>query len=575
MRESLREIFPSRGKSDGRGGRRLLCQSLLLTAVGFLVSCTPEIYQTRADRETYGALFSKTPKVENVGPENVDLEDTKPVDLSKYRSKSSAEEFLGKMAAYERGAKVVDLDDALEASVTHGRDYLARKEFVFLSALDLTLARYRLAPIFDARASGTRANDTRTAVIEDEFNELISTNTFSRRQSAGFDWLLATGARLSADFTQDFLRIMTGNESINESDLAVSLVQPLLQGGGIPVTLEALTQAERDLLYDLRSFANFRRSYIVGVVTDYYNVLQARDQVQNSYVAYQGFAQILEREEAFAEEDRRTPAEVGRLRQAALQSESRWINAIRSYESQLDNFKISLGLPVAQEIVLDPSELDRLKIVQPPLTQEESVQIALVTRPDLATAIDQVDDAERKIKVAKNGLLPGLDVSVDYNAVSDPDDTTPAINFDRRRWSTSLDVRAPLDRKAERNIYRASFIALEQAKRDKDLAFDQARLDIYEAWRALDQAERNYEIAQQGVALAARRLEEQQLLAELGKGEAQDLVDAQNDLVNAQNQRTSTIIDHTLARLRLWRDMGILYINEDGSWSKKLRNEPR
>jgi hypothetical protein len=45
--------------------------------------------------------------------------------------------------------------------------------------------------------------------------------------------------------------------------------------------------------------------------------------------------------------------------------------------------------------------------------------------------------------------------------------------------------------------------------------------------------------------------------------------------VNAQNQRTSTVVDHTLARLRLWRDMGILYVNEDGSWVKKLRDESR
>jgi len=159
--------------------------------------------------------------------------------------------------------------------------------------------------------------------------------------------------------------------------------------------------------------------------------------------------------------------------------------------------------------------------------------------------------------------------------VSNPDDTTPAINWDRRRWATSLDVRAPLDRKAERNIYRATFVSLNRAERAKDLSFDEARLDIYSDWRALEQTGRNFEIAVQGVSLAARRLEEQQLLAELGKGDARDLVDSQNDLVEAQNQRTATVIDHTLARLRLWRDMGILYINEDGSWVEKLKNEPR
>ncbi|MDA8909026.1 TolC family protein, partial [bacterium] len=115
----------------------------------------------------------------------------------------------------------------------------------------------------------------------------------------------------------------------------------------------------------------------------------------------------------------------------------------------------------------------------------------------------------------------------------------------------------------------------ERAKRADELARDEARLDIYDGWRAIEQAKLNFKVAELQVEVANRRLEEQILLAELGRGDAQDLVDAQNDLLSAQNQRTSTVVSHTLARLRLWRDMGILYIREDGTWVKKLRNEPR
>ncbi len=405
--------------------------------------------------------------------------------------------------------------------------------------------------------------------------EIVATNTFSRTQSAGFNWLLATGARLSTDFTQDFLRIMTGNQSVNESDLAVSLVQPLLQGGGTTVTLEALTQEERNVLYDLRDFADFRRAFIVDLVSDYYGVLRARDLVKNNYIAYQGYVKNVEREEGFAEVGKRTQNQLGRLRQAKLISESRWIDAIRVYLARLDEFKITLGLPVDTKLVLDDRELQKLKIEEPDITRDQSVEIALVTRPDLATASDLVADAERRIKVARNGLLPKLDVALDYNAVSDPDDTTPAINWERRRWAGSLDVDLPLDRKAERNIYRATLIEVERAKRAEDLARDRARLAIYDSWRALDQERLSFDIAEQGVALASRRLEEQLLRSELGQGEARDLVDAQEDLVDAQNQRTSTLIDHTLARLRLWRDMGILYIKPDGSWAERLENEAR
>ena len=55
----------------------------------------------------------------------------------------------------------------------------------------------------------------------------------------------------------------------------------------------------------------------------------------------------------------------------------------------------------------------------------------------------------------------------------------------------------------------------------------------------------------------------------LGLGLALDLVDAQNDLINSQNQLTSALISHTIARLGFWRDMGLLFIKEQGQWEEQ------
>jgi hypothetical protein len=43
------------------------------------------------------------------------------------------------------------------------------------------------------------------------------------------------------------------------------VIQPLLQGGGKAVTLEPLTQAERNLLYQVRSYARFRKEFFVSI----------------------------------------------------------------------------------------------------------------------------------------------------------------------------------------------------------------------------------------------------------------------------------------------------------------------
>lgn len=572
------EVFDARSGTTKSGspwrivirmGGRLLPGLCLITFVSCNSNWYADGYHTRADKETFSVLFEKTPQVRNLEANDVDLSLPESMELGQFPLGTGGGDFLGEYGAEERGGRVLTLADALETGVTYGREYLNEKEIVFLAALDLTLARYRLEPMPFAQGSLGLATDSRRAAL----NNIVSTNTFQRTGSVGFNWLYKTGARISADFTRDFLRFTTGNRSINSSNLAVSLVQPLLQGGGATATMEALTQEERNMLYDLRDFADFRRAFIVDVVSQYYGVLQGRDRVRNNFVAYQGLLANVKVEEALEDEGRSTLTQVGQLQQAVLQAESRWVNAIRSYQSQLDALKITLGISVDVKILLDDDELSRLRIEDPGITREEAVKIAMVTRPDLETSADRVDDAERRIEVAKNGLLPGLDISLDYNPTSDPDDTTPSIDWDRRRWEGTLDLDLPIDRKAERNIYRATLLFLDRAKRADELARDNAKLDIYNDWRTLDQAKLNFRIAEQEVALADRRLEEQLLLSELGKGEARDLVDAQNDLVNAQNERTATAVVHTLARLRLWRDMGILYINKDGSWAERLNEE--
>jgi outer membrane protein TolC len=68
------------------------------------------------------------------------------------------------------------------------------------------------------------------------------------------------------------------------------------------------------------------------------------------------------------------------------------------------------------------------------------------------------------------------------------------------------------------------------------------------------------------VKLAERRVEEQELLSEVGRAKAQDQVDAQNDLINSKNQRTQALVTHTIARLQFWNNMGILYIKDNGQW---------
>lgn len=522
----------------------------------------------------------KSKWVKNVDSKALSVEATKPISLEALAKNAVAAEFLGKSAKSELGGRIIKLEDALDMAINYNRSYLSQKELIYLQTLELTLIRYELAPIFSgsggiARATGGRSSDgsLRSAAVETKVDRLIAQNTFASRTNLGFSMLQRTGGRLAADFTTDFLHFLGGGRSANGSALLVTVAQPLLRGAGYQATMENLTQAERELLYSIRDFATFRREFIVGIADKYYNVLLARDQVRNNWVGYEGFRISVEREEALANENRRTQTELGQLRQASLSAERDWVNAISAYQRQIDELKIELGISVDTPIVLAESELSDLEIIDPKVTQEQAQQVALTTRPDIDSADDRVGDAVRRIEVAQIDLRPGLDIVGSYDISSPTAGGTPKLDLSRRNWSAGLDVELPFDRKAERNNYRKAILIKEQRQRDRDLAYDQVRLQVNNDWRALGQAKRNYEISQLGADLAGRRLREQEILAEIGQSEARDLVDARRDLVNSRNAISSAMVDHTLARLRLWQDMGILYIKEDGSWVKVLEAE--
>jgi len=595
---------------------------IILATAALLAGCSTTHYRRNADKEAYGAIAEKAESVPGMD-KDFSIEQEPVPSLDGLPSVEEAAAFLGEAAQSEVGAKAVSLEQALALAVKHNRAYQNQKEALYLEALGLTLDRHLYTPIFSAEGgvgyrratrdatgysslaeaalaapdivrqigalAGTPSDllNSYAALVQEAGTvsgltasrvEIVDERDVSGDTSLGLDLLLKGGGRIAVDLTSNFLRFLTGDPRVSTSSaLAASITQPLLRGAGSKVAAERLTQAERNLLYELRTFTRFRQEFTVRICTDYYEILQQRDIVRNNWNTLRSFEKSLERQRAFAAEGKTTQAELGRFEQAFLGTENDWVSSVRRYKQSLDQFKIELGLPAAMAVVLEDNELAALKaagILHPKIASEDAVQVAQTARLDLYTEYDLVSDAERKVHVASNGLLPDLDVQGQITVPSLPGDRFQELDSKRYRWNAGVDVDLPLDRKSERNTYRAALISHERAKRELELAKENVTLDVRAAWRTLDQAKRAYEIALKGVELNKRRVEEQNLLAELGRATALNQVDAQNDLNEAENNLTAALVSHTIARLEFWRDMGILYIKPNGQWEEVKDVEP-
>ncbi len=541
--------------------------SVLLT-LG-MSACTTGYYKKWADKEVFGLLRKKTSKVPNSGQALLDITPPPPVKMAELRKNLSKVEFLGDRAFVEKNARVVSLAEALNFAVHRNRSYLLQKEVVYLAALDLTLTRQQFTPIFAGGGSGTLDS----AKVQTGVNNLVRTSTQTTSGGLGFSTLTRTGARLATNLTTDFVRFFTGGRDTGNSQLGFTLTQPFLRGAGYLAASEVLTQGERNVLYAIRNFTQYRKTFAVDVATQYFRTIQTRESARNAHLAYMAFNAVVQRETAMAEANLRSRSSLGRLLQSQISFLRSWISATRNYEQALDDLKVTLGLPVTERIVLDYQDMTDLRVLDADGTLEEAMTAALTTRMDLWNVRDRMEDTSRRVLVAKQAVLPTVNSLMNYNILDNPSRSDFDLVSRNRSTSLGLDVDLNLNQKPGRNSLRAAQVAEQRARRELELAEENVRSSVRAGWRDLEVARKQYDLAKRGLEISTARLEVEEAFNAEGQGTAIDLVDAQRDLNTTRDLMVSTSINHTLVRLQLWRDMGVLFIEKDGSWVDVLNQE--
>jgi len=516
----------------------------LLPGLGLLLGgcLTPQEHREEADREVYAILEERRAALFGDGA-GFTIEP--PEDSLRARLLSGASgEVVG-----------LDLVESLEIASENSREYRRQREALYLAALDLTLERWR----FTIQENGS---------LGAQFARLGSnTDELSADGGATLTRLLGSGALIVGDVGLGIFRnLASGDDWDVVSNVGLSITQPLLRGYGREIVEEPLTQAERDVVYEVRSYERFRRSFAVDVATQLYRILQQADVVTNERANIEDLKLLRERNEELAAAGRLSDIQVDQARQNELRSRDRLISQEQRYESLLDNFKLFLGLPIQSPLTCDPAELERLEQALDftfDRPEEELVELALAERLDYRTTLDQVADAERAVRITEDALRTGLDLNVDVNLRSE-EGRPLELSRDDSTLGVGLDMDLPVDRLPQRNAYRAAQIALQVAQRAAEEEADLIRTALRARLRDAVASRETFEIQRGAVMLAERRVESARLRLDAGRADTRDILEAQQDLVDAQNAATAALIDHRLAQLALFRDLEVLRVDETG-----------
>ena len=452
---------------------------------------------------------------------------------------------------------VLTLPQAVALATAHNREYQTQREELYMKALDLRLSRHEFETQFFGGFSG--------GYNADRNDEVVGTEA-----GVGFKRLLAGGARISTEVAAAWVDVLSGNlRGGLASILSATVTQPLLAGSEREIVTEGLTQAERDTLYQIRSFNRFRKMFVVSVIAQYYTVLQRLEDSNNARSNYTTLAWLLERVEKLATAGRLPMLELDEVRQEKLRAANVYSQAEREYRQAVDEFKLTLSLSASAELRLDEGQFEALRAAQmtePEFSEDQVLQSAQLARLDLANSADAILDAQRKVHVAADSLRATANLIGTAGTTSARRADRRTLDWLREDYGVGLELDLPLDRVGEQNVYRKALITLNRRQREYEEAVDKVKLEVRQAHRDLTEASDRYKVLSEALELAQRRFDNTFLLVQYSKASSRRVLQAQSDLFDAQNDAAQALVDYNLAILNFYRDTGILYVRPDGMW---------
>ena len=225
------------------------------------------------------------------------------------------------------------------------------------------------------------------------------------------------------------------------------------------------------------------------------------------------------------------------------------------------------------------AKLEKISVGTFELDFEDALNIALHNRLDFKNARAALVDTWRQIKIRENQLLSTVNLTASgdlYTKKNNP------VSFRAETGSLRFGIQfdAPITRLLERNQLKQALISYQQDKRQFIQSQDRLNYGLRALLRRTEMLRQKLEVDRRQVAIAIRLVDStqsrlyrpvrpaqpgqsQQLL---GETLALNIVNSYSRLAQTQGTFLSTWMQYQAARMRLQRELGIMELDQEGSW---------
>ena len=254
-------------------------------------------------------------------------------------------------------AQRLTLEDILYLASLNSREYQVQKENLYRAALTLSFERYRFQLKFSTSGNGGDVNYQHNGVVDGASQSSLSTPA-----SLQVDKVLATGGDFVARFANSVVLTFNGPQGFAAdltTDVLFDLSQSVFQRD---IRLEALTQAERNVVYAARDYARFRKSLFVQLAGQYYTLLINYREIEIAAQNYFQLVRAFSEQEAVFEAGQLSRVQLDQVEQQLLNGRSGLVAVSNNLENSLDTLKIRMGLPTESPVNVHLEEIEELTL---------------------------------------------------------------------------------------------------------------------------------------------------------------------------------------------------------------------
>ena len=414
-------------------------------------------------------------------------------------------------------------------------------------------------------------------------NELTGAATLvqlSQPADFGYAQTLENGMQYQVNFSGQKLSTNSNFYNLNpalNTSLGVSISQPLIRNRGTYVNRLPIMVAHSRLRkseYDLKATLLL---LVSSAENAYWDVVLARENLRVAESARDLADQALKRSRRELELGALSPLDIFNPEQQYATSQIGVSQARYFLQQTEDALRKQMGADLDPQIRKLPVVLTETvapTVEAPPIDAEKEVVKALVERPDLKSAAQNLDIDDLQIKTAKNGLLPDLELIGGYTTqglggIFHPDAFTSIygglgdslsqmFGFGYPMYSFGLQLRLPIKNRQASADMADAMVAKKRDALSVRTVQQQVRLDVLTAVSQVESSKDAMKLSAVALEFARKYLEAEQKKYELGTSTIFFVLQAQGALVSAESAVVQNSVAYRRNSMNLLRRTGEL-----------------